>query len=61
MYILARLCPDYASLVRVFSEIKKRDSDFSPMTMFDFGSGVGSGMWYVYLSYLHYSETQYMC
>lgn len=45
LYIVARLAPDYATLFKVLSEIKKRDLDFSPVTMLDFGSGVGSGTW----------------
>ncbi|XP_042228424.1 methyltransferase-like protein 17, mitochondrial [Homarus americanus] len=46
-YVVARLAPDFASLVRILREIKKRDTQFSPHTMLDFGSGIGSGMWAV--------------
>ncbi|XP_068247577.1 ribosome assembly protein METTL17, mitochondrial [Palaemon carinicauda] len=44
-YLASRVCPDYAALVKVLTEIKKRDGQFSPVTMIDFGSGVGTGMW----------------
>ncbi|XP_076350430.1 ribosome assembly protein METTL17, mitochondrial-like [Tachypleus tridentatus] len=45
LYLAGRLAPDYASLVQIFSEVKKQDPEFKPKTVFDFGSGVGSTMW----------------
>ncbi|KAK7075273.1 Methyltransferase-like protein 17, mitochondrial [Halocaridina rubra] len=45
VYIVARMAPDYASLINILSEIKKRDKEFTPLTMLDFGSGVGTSMW----------------
>lgn len=45
-YLISRLAPDYASLYRIFNEIRSRDSNFQPQTMFDFGSGLGSALWY---------------
>ncbi|KAK3857999.1 hypothetical protein Pcinc_035778 [Petrolisthes cinctipes] len=47
VYMLARLVPDYAALVKILSEIRSRDPAFVPLAMLDFGSGVGSGMWAV--------------
>ncbi|XP_045623534.1 ribosome assembly protein METTL17, mitochondrial [Procambarus clarkii] len=47
LYAVARLAPDFASLIKILSEIKKRDPEFSPPTLLDFGSGVGSSMWAV--------------
>lgn len=47
VYAVARMAPDFASLVRILNEIKKRDSQFSPRNMLDFGSGVGTSMWVV--------------
>lgn len=45
-YLVTRLAPDFASLHQVFNEIRSRDSNFQPQTMFDFGSGLGSAIWY---------------
>ncbi|XP_023930344.1 methyltransferase-like protein 17, mitochondrial, partial [Lingula anatina] len=45
VYMVARLDREYADLVRVFHEIKARDPEFKPGTLFDFGSGTGSVMW----------------
>lgn len=47
MYLAVRLAPDFAALVKIMAEMKQRDPDFAPLTMLDFGSGVGSGMWAV--------------
>ena len=44
-YMLARFAPEYAVLCRIFSELKKREPDFQPSTLFDFGSGVGTVTW----------------
>lgn len=45
MYVAGRLAPDYASLYKIMAEMKKRDPQFSPLTLLDFGSGVGTSMW----------------
>lgn len=45
LYLAARLAPDFAALVQIMSDIKKRDPSYAPLTMLDFGSGVGSSMW----------------
>lgn len=44
-YLVVRLASDYASLTQIFNEIKQRDKEFQPTTLFDFGSGVGSVTW----------------
>jgi ribosomal protein RSM22 (predicted rRNA methylase) len=44
-YLVARSVQNYAVLHRILNEIKKRDKDFKPETMFDFGSGIGTVMW----------------
>lgn len=46
VYLMGRFAPEYAVLVKIFSEIKQRDPDFKPKSLFDFGSGVGTGTWY---------------
>ncbi|XP_054706401.1 methyltransferase-like protein 17, mitochondrial [Uloborus diversus] len=47
-YLTARLAPNYASISQVFYEIKLQLGNFQPKTFFDFGSGVGSGVWAAY-------------
>lgn len=47
VYLTARFAPEYAVLTKILSEIKMRDGDFKPKSFFDFGSGVGTAMWYV--------------
>ncbi|TRY61681.1 hypothetical protein TCAL_01437 [Tigriopus californicus] len=44
-YLLARAPFDYSAVYRTMSEIKKREPDFQPRTIFDFGSGVGTCIW----------------
>lgn len=48
VYLLGRFAPEYAVLTKLFTEIKMRDEYFKPRSVFDFGSGVGSAMWFVY-------------
>lgn len=43
--MVARSAPEYAVLQKIFMEMKTRDPDFHPLTMFDFGSGVGTATW----------------
>ena len=44
-YLVNRSLPEYSVLYRIFNEIKANDADFTPKSMFDFGSGVGTAMW----------------
>lgn len=44
-YLVARLAPDFASLYKIFCEIRSRDPGFQPQNLFDFGSGVGTALW----------------
>ncbi|XP_064460876.1 methyltransferase-like protein 17, mitochondrial [Ornithodoros turicata] len=44
-YLVARLAADYATLHRIFNEIKLIDQTFVPKTLMDFGSGVGTVYW----------------
>ncbi|CAG9822967.1 unnamed protein product [Phaedon cochleariae] len=45
VYLLGRSAPEYAVLAKIFGEIKSRDIDFIPRSLFDFGSGVGTATW----------------
>ncbi|XP_018331996.1 methyltransferase-like protein 17, mitochondrial [Agrilus planipennis] len=47
LYLFGRAAPEYAVLVKIFSEIKTRDPSFKPRSFFDFGSGIGTGTWAV--------------
>lgn len=47
-YLLGRSAAEYAALVRIFQEICLRDQNFKPRSFFDFGSGVGTGTWYMF-------------
>uniref|UniRef100_A0A1B0DI27 Uncharacterized protein n=1 Tax=Phlebotomus papatasi TaxID=29031 RepID=A0A1B0DI27_PHLPP len=44
-YLLGRSPGEYASMLRILTEIQERDPAFSPRSYFDFGSGVGSALW----------------
>lgn len=44
-YLLGRSAQEYSTISRILSEIKKRDPTFAPKSYFDFGSGVGTGLW----------------
>lgn len=45
-YAKSRLYYEYSCLVKIFYEMKRRDENYQPRTIFDFGSGVGSVLWY---------------
>ncbi|XP_061111529.1 methyltransferase-like protein 17, mitochondrial [Conger conger] len=45
VYLAARVAGGYAAVRRVLNEIKKRDPSFSPRSLLDFGSGVGTVLW----------------
>lgn len=45
VYAVTRGAREYAILCRIFKEILMRDPQFKPQSYFDFGSGVGTGMW----------------
>lgn len=47
LYLFGRAPAEYASLMRIFKEIARRDPDFQPRTFFDYGSGIGTGTWAV--------------
>jgi ribosomal protein RSM22 (predicted rRNA methylase) len=44
-YLLGRSAPEYAVLLNIMSEIEQRDPAFKPLSFFDFGAGVGTGVW----------------
>ena len=44
-YLLAKAAFDYAVTRTVLQEIKSRDPEYQPRTLFDYGSGVGSSIW----------------
>lgn len=45
MYMVARLAQNYAVLLQILNEIWKRDPNYVPKTLFDFGSGIGTSIW----------------
>ena len=46
VYMTSRSVAEYSVLVNILNEIKIRDKKFDPNTVFDFGSGMGSVLWY---------------
>lgn len=44
-YLLGRSAQEYSTISRIFSGIQTRDPTFKPKSYFDFGSGVGTGLW----------------
>jgi len=45
IYLLSRTAAEYATLTNIFKEIKRKEPTFQPRTLYDFGSGLGSGLW----------------
>ena len=45
VYLTNRSMPEYSALYKIFNEIVNRDKNFTPQTLFDFGSGTGTAMW----------------
>lgn len=44
-YLVSRSMPEYCVLYKIFNEIVNNDKNFTPKTLFDFGSGTGTAMW----------------
>ncbi|XP_032664973.1 methyltransferase-like protein 17, mitochondrial isoform X2 [Odontomachus brunneus] len=44
-YMVSRTVQNYAVLSKILNEIRVRDEDFKPQTLFDFGSGLGTVIW----------------
>ncbi len=44
-YLIGRSAQEYSTILRIFTEIQTRDPTFKPKSYFDFGSGVGTGLW----------------
>lgn len=44
-YMISRVVQNYAVSSRILNEIRARDKDFKPQTLFDFGSGLGTVIW----------------
>lgn len=45
LYLMGRSAEEFAVIMKIFNEIKRRDHQFVPKSYFDFGSGVGTGAW----------------
>lgn len=48
MYMAVRLAPNYAGIKTVMKEIKSALPDFKPVTVLDFGSGMGVTSWAIH-------------
>jgi ribosomal protein RSM22 (predicted rRNA methylase) len=46
-YVAGALPATYAAIYNVMKELKERVCSFKPKTMLDFGTGPGTGLWYV--------------
>lgn len=46
-YVAGALPATYAAIYNVMKELKERICSFEPKTMLDFGTGPGTGLWYV--------------
>ncbi|KAK3567169.1 hypothetical protein QTP86_011306 [Hemibagrus guttatus] len=60
VYMAARLAGSYAAVMRALNEIKKRDSSFTPHSLLDFGSGLGTALW---AAHTHWGDSlrEYVC
>ncbi|XP_060782972.1 methyltransferase-like protein 17, mitochondrial [Neoarius graeffei] len=60
VYMVARLAGGYAAVMRALNEIKKRDSSFTPCSLLDFGSGLGTALW---AAHTHWGDSlrEYVC
>ncbi|XP_050320898.1 methyltransferase-like protein 17, mitochondrial [Bactrocera neohumeralis] len=45
VYAIGRGAKEYSVLTSILNEIRVRDESFQPRSYFDFGAGVGTGMW----------------
>lgn len=56
VYLMIRAAPEYAALIKIFTEIAGKDQNFKPRSFFDFGSGVGTASWYVFENFINQNE-----
>jgi ribosomal protein RSM22 (predicted rRNA methylase) len=47
LYLLSRMAAEYSAMNRVFGELTKWLPNYTPKSIIDFGSGVGSVPWYI--------------
>ncbi|XP_076679794.1 ribosome assembly protein METTL17, mitochondrial isoform X1 [Andrena cerasifolii] len=59
-YLINRSVPEYSVLHKIFNEIKTNDANFTPKSLFDFGSGVGTAMWAA-SQFWYKSIKEYLC
>lgn len=45
VYAIGRGAKEYSVLTSILNELRVRDQSFQPRSYFDFGAGVGTGMW----------------
>ncbi|KAJ3276869.1 hypothetical protein HDV01_002924 [Terramyces sp. JEL0728] len=43
-YAASRMTPNYAAIYNVLAQLKKRNPDFNPASLMDFGTGTGAGL-----------------
>ena len=44
-YLVTRSASEFASLVNILENIRTSDDNYRPRTLFDFGSGMCTGLW----------------
>lgn len=44
-YLIGRSAAEYSVILKIFMEIAQRHPEFQPNSFFDFGAGVGTGIW----------------
>jgi len=52
-YLLSRIAPEYNVVKTIFSELQQRDPNFTPESLFDFGSGIGTVTLYVSFTFFY--------
>ena len=45
VHLVSRTAVEFAVLNKIFVEIKRKYGEYQPRTLFDFGSGIGTGYW----------------
>jgi len=61
LYLASRFVPDYAALIQIFKEIKKKDENFQPKYLFDFASGTGFGFICLYFWNVLFFKNPFSC
>ncbi|XP_076169841.1 ribosome assembly protein METTL17, mitochondrial isoform X2 [Ptiloglossa arizonensis] len=59
-YLVSRSAPEYTVMYKILNEIRTKDTNFIPKSLYDYGSGIGTVLWAA-SQFWFKSITEYIC